>query len=79
MQVFLAVEEDKGKLVDPSFIGGGKYQGLLHVAVETFNHAIGAGMVRGCPDYLGSKKDHQLVPEFRLKLGTVVDNNYPGC
>lgn len=59
LQVFFEgcpdVKEDMGELVDPPPVGGGGCQGLLHMPVESLDHAVGAGVVGGRPNSLGTE------------------------
>lgn len=48
------VKKDKEKWVDPP-IGRGGCQGQLHVVVELLDHAVGARVVGGRPDSLGTE------------------------
>ena len=43
--------------------------------MESLDHAVGAGMVRGRPDPLGPEQDHEVAPKFGLELGAAVSRD----
>lgn len=70
------VEEDKEELVHPSSVRGEAHKDLLlHVSVETFHHAVSAGMVGRPPDPLITQNNHELAPELGLVLLAAIDSH----